>query len=237
MGMVKGKSEFNLREHFAQEKERLKTMSFREKIDHIWTYYKYYMLSAFCVLFIVGGALISFFMPREQILIAGVQCNIRASDEGYDYLTDVFQDEVLKSDKGKTVLHTLEFYGQGTVDAVTHTTEAYYSVNALVEAKELDYMLVDDYSMQYFGNDRLYMDLREILSAEELAQLDEKGLVIYEESEETGTVIPRAIDITNMPFCKEELELKSNVCYLIFVRNTPRKDNCLLMWQHIKNYK
>ena len=62
-------------------------------------------------------------------------------------------------------------------------------------------------------------------------------MAVYEESEETGTVIPRAIDITNMPFCKEELELKSNVCYLIFVRNTPRKDNCLLMWQHIKNYK
>ena len=37
MGMVKGKSEFKLREHFAQEKERLKTMSFREKMDHIWT--------------------------------------------------------------------------------------------------------------------------------------------------------------------------------------------------------
>lgn len=235
MGMVKGKTEFNLKEHLAKLKKDMEPMTFKEKVDHIWTYYKYHMLVAFCVLFIIGGALYSFFMPRETILIAGVQCNAKMTNEGYDYLTKDFQTNVLKETEGKTVLHSFEFYGEGTVEAVEHTTQAYYSVTSYVEAQELDYMLMDLYSLRYFGSDRLYMDLRDILSADELAELDEQGLIIYEESEEDGLVVPRAINIAGMPFCTEELN--TDECYLAFVRNTPRVDACKQLWEHIKNYE
>lgn len=235
MGIVKGKSEFNLKEHLAKLKKDMEPMTFKEKADHIWTYYKYHMLVAFCVLFIVGGALAAFLMPREEILIAGVQCNMQMTNEGYDYLNSAFKSEVLKANDGKTMLHSFRFYGEGTVEAVEHTTQAYYSVTAYVEAQELDYMLMDMYSVTYFGSDRLFMDLRDILSAQELAQLDAQGLILYEESEEDGQVAPRAINITGMPFCTKEV--KAEECYLAFVRNTPRADACKQLWEHIKNYK
>lgn len=235
MGIVKGKSNFDLKGHFAKLKEDLKPMTFKEKLDHIWTYYKYHMLVAFCVLFIVGGALYSFLMPRENILIAGVQCNVRMTDQGYDYLTKDFQKNVLGGAEGKTPLHSLEFYGEGTVEAVEQTTKAYYSVTAYVEAKQLDYMLLDMYSFRYFGSDRLYMDLRDILSREELDALVEQDLILFEESEETGEVTPRAINIAHLPFCQEELNTQE--CYLVFVRNTPRLETCQRLWEYIKNYQ
>ena len=56
MGIVKGTREKGkLREHFEKLKQDLKPMTFTEKLDHIWTYYKYYGLGIFCVLIIVGG--------------------------------------------------------------------------------------------------------------------------------------------------------------------------------------
>lgn len=235
MGMVKGKKETNLKEHFAKLKKDMETMTFKEKLDHIWTYYKYHMLVIFCVTFIVGGSLYSFFMPREIIAVAGVQCNVKMTTEGYDYLTKDFHKEILNNAEGNAKLHSFEFYGEGTVDAVEHTTQAYYSVTAYVENKELDYMLMDLYSLRYFGSDRLYMDLRDILSAEELAELDEQGVILYEESEEDGQVVPRAINIAGMEFCKKELNTEE--CYLAFVRNTPRKETCKQLWDYIKNYK
>lgn len=236
MGIVKGKkSEFKLKEHLAKLKKDMEPMTFKEKVDHIWTYYKYHMLVAFCVLFLVGGTMYSFFLPREKVLLAGVQCNMQMSNEGYDYLTKGYRAQYLKNAEGNTNLYTFRFHGEGTVEAVEHTTQAYYSVTSYVEAQKLDYMLMDMYTVTYFGSDRLFMDLREILSEEELARLDEQGLILYEESEEDGKTTPRAINISSMPFCTEQI--KAEKCYLAFVRNTPRKEACKQLWEHIKNYQ
>lgn len=236
MGIVKSKEKnWDLKGHFKKLKEDLKPMTFKEKADHIWTYYKEYMLVAFCVLFIIIGAMVAFFTPRQETIIAGVQCNMKLSNEGYDYLTEDFQSTLPAVKNGKTVLHTLQFYGEGTVEAVEQTTQAYYSVTAYVEAKELDYMLLDLYSFRYFGSDRIYMDLRDILTGEEIDALAAQGLILYEESDEEVVPIPRAIDISKTEFCQKELGVAE--CYLVFIRNTPRLDTCKKLWEHIKNYK
>lgn len=236
MGVVKNKEfKMDLKGHFAKLKKDLEPMTFKEKADHIWTYYKEYMLVAFCVLFIVVGGLVTALSPRDTILVAGVQCNVQLTTEGYDYLTKDYQAEVLDGAQGKTYLHSFQFYGEGTVEAVEQTTQAYYGVTAYVEAKELDYMLLDLYSFRYFGSDRIYMDLRDVLSAEELAALDEQGLVLYEESEESTEVTPRAINIANTAFYQEHLNTEE--CYLVFIRNSPRVENCKKLWQHIQDYE
>lgn len=236
MGIVKKKkSKLDLKGHFSKLREDLAPMTFKEKMDHIWTYYKEYMLVVFCVLLIVGGTLVAFLMPKPEILLAGVQCNMKLTTEGYDYLTKDYRANVLDGAEGSVYLHTHDFYGEGTVDAVEHTSKAYYSVAGYVEAKELDYMLLDLYSFRYFGSDRIYMDLRELLSEEELADLDARGMVLYEEAEGSDETVPRAINIADTAFCQEHLNTEE--CYLVFIRNTPRFENCEKLWEYIKNYE
>ena len=46
-------SKSKLKEHFAQEKARLKEMTWKEKLDHIWTYYKEYMFVALMLVIVV----------------------------------------------------------------------------------------------------------------------------------------------------------------------------------------
>lgn len=236
MGIVKGKNvKFDLKGHFAKLKKDLEPMTFKEKVDHIWTYYKAHMLVVFCVLFIITGMLVSILTPKQELLLGGVQCNVQLTTEGYDYLNKNFQSDVLAGAEGKTSLNTLRFYGEGTVESVEHTTQAYYSVTAYVEAKELDYMLVDLYSFRYFGSDRIYADLRDLLPEQELAQLAEQGLLLYEENAEDGENIPRAINIVGTAFYKDHGNTQE--CYLVFIRNSPRAENCRKLWQHIKNYE
>lgn len=235
MGIVKGtKEKGKLREHFEKLKQDLKPMTFQEKLDHIWTYYKYYGLGVFCVLVIVGGLLWGFVAPQPTLHIGGVQCNMEISTAGYDYLNKEFQ-ALLGEKKGKTELRTFWFYGEATVDALTDTYKAHSSVTAYVEAKKLDYMFVDMYSFRYFAGDRLFIDLRELLSAQELAELDAKGLILYEEAEGSDEKVPRAINIMDYPLIAENI--KTEECYLVFIRNTPRKENCIKLWEHIKAYK
>ncbi len=235
MGVVKGKKEKGkLRQHFAKLREDLKPMTFPEKVDHIWTYYKYYALGVFCALCVVGGLVWGFVAPQPVLHIGGVQCNMELSTKGYDYLNKEFQ-ATLGVKKGKTELRTFWFYGEATVDALTDTYKAHSSVTAYVEAKKLDYMLVDLYSFRYFAGDRILLDLRELLSAQELAELDAQGLILYEEAEGSDEKVPRAINIIDYPLIAENMETEE--CYLVFIRNTPRKENCLKLWEHIKNYK
>ncbi len=235
MGIVKGtKEKGGLRQHFAKLREDLKPMTFMEKVDHIWTYYKYYALGIFCALCVVGGIVYGLVAPQPELHIGGVQCNMELSTAGYDYLNKEFQAS-LGETKGKTDLRTFWFYGEATVDALTDTYKAHSSVTAYVEAKKLDYMLVDMYSFKYFAGDRILLDLRELLGEEELAQLDAQGLILYEQAEGSEEKVPRAINIVDMPFIQDNMETQE--CYLVFIRNTPRKENCLKLWQHIKNYK
>lgn len=236
MAIVKNKSKkWDIKGHFNKLKADLAPMTFKEKVDHIWTYYKEYMLVAFCVLLLVGGTLTAVLTAKPTILLAGAQCNMKLTTEGYDYLTKDYRADVLDGAEGSMFLHSFQFYGEGTVEAVEHTSQAYYSVTAYVETGELDYMLLDLYSFRYFGSDRIYMDLRELLSAEELADLDARGLVLYEEAEDNDETVPRAINITDTAFCQDHLNTEE--CYLVFIRNTPRSENCKKLWEHIKNYE
>ena len=232
---TKQKNERSLKQHFINLRENLKKMTFKEKADHIWTYYKWHFLTAVCVFAIVGGLLYGIFAPKPVIHIGGVQCNIKLSTEGYDYLNKVFQQEVLEEKNGKTELNTFYFYGEYTVDAMNDTYKAHSSVTAYVENEQLDYMLTDLYSFKYFAGDRIFLDLRQVLTATELAQLDAEGLILYDQPEGTTELIPYAIDIANTPFIKENSDAAE--CYLVFIRNTPRLENCRKLWQHIKNYK
>lgn len=235
MGIVKGtKEQGALRRHFEKLKQDLKPMTFKEKLDHIWTYYKYYALGIFCVLIILGGLVWGFVAPQPILHMGGVQCNMEISTAGYDYLNKEFQ-AVLGEKKGKTELRSFTFYGEATVDALTDTYKAHSSVTAYVEAKKLDYMFVDMYSFRYFAGDRILLDLRELLSAQELAELDAKGMILYEQAEGSDEKVPRAINVIDMPLIKDHMQTKE--CYLVFIRNTPRKENCVKLWEHIKNYK
>ena len=235
MGIVKGtKEKGRLRAHFAKLREDLKPMTFGEKVDHIWTYYKYYALGIFCALCVVGGILWGLVAPQPELHIGGVQCNMELSTAGYDYLNKEFQ-ATLGEKRGKTELRSFFFYGEATVDALTDTYKAHSSVTAYVEAQKLDYMFTDMYSFKYFAGDRILLDLRELLPAQELAELDAKGLILYEETEGSDEKVPRAINVLDMPFIRDHMQ--TTECYLVFIRNTPRKENCLKLWQHIKNYK
>lgn len=231
---VKAKNERNLKQHFINLRENLKEMTFKEKVDHIWTYYKWHFLVIVCVGAILIGLLYGIFAPRPKLHIGGVQCNMELSTEGFDYLNKVFQQDVLGEKKGKTELRTFWFYGEYTVDAMTDTYKAHSSVTAYVENKQLDYMLTDMYSFKYFAGDRLLLDLRKVLSDEELAELDAQGLILYEDALDGGEPVPRAINIVDTPFIKENSD--ATECYLVFIRNTPRIENCKKLWQHIKNY-
>lgn len=234
MAIVKDKEKRTIKQRFAKLRADMKDMTWKEKAGHIWEYYRYTMLVVLCVLMIVGGLLYGMIASQPELHIGGVQCNMELTIEGYDYLTKDFQQKVLGKEEGQSTLNTFWFYGTPTEESITDNYRAHSSVNAYVETKALDYMLVDMFSFAHFAGDRLFMDLREILTEEELMLLDDQDLLLYDEDVTTGKKTPTAINIVDSAFIQENSEAVE--CYLVFIRNTPRKETCKKFWNHIKTY-
>lgn len=226
-----------LKNHFAKLRQDLKTMSFREKLDHIWTYYKEYMFVAVMLCLILAMVVASIANRDIQYYSCGVMSNVELSIEGHSYLTDVFYEQVLGNPKGKTYLSTSTLpQEEYTIGDTDESYQAYMRVIAQVEGKDLDYMLMDEYSFGFYVGDRIYMDLSQLLDPEELARLYEQDMIVHvrEENEETGT--PMGIDISGLPFGQDCLTTQGKT-YLVFIRNTEQPENCLKLWEHMKNWK
>lgn len=223
--------------HFKKLKENMQGMTFLEKVDHIWTYYKETMLVIFIVGVIIVGVVWSLVGERPTEYTCGIMSNAELSSEGHHYLTKVFLEDVLKKPEGRIFLRSSDLIEmEETVQAVQSKAQNVQSVLAQIEAKKIDYMLMDNYSVQYYVKENIYKDLSQILTKEELALLEQQDMLfsIREESEDVSH--PVGINIAKMDFGKDCLNVEGPV-YLVFIRNTDEKENCLKLWEHIKAWK
>lgn len=234
---MKGKLFRNLRKHFAKEKVHMKDMTFKEKMDHIWSYYKEYMFVALMIVLIIVMVVASFLNSDTKYYTCGIMSNVELSVEGHDYLTDVFFHEVLGHPKGEIFLASSELpVYEMTVTDTTDRYNAYMTVSSQIESKTLDYMLMDEFSFSFYTEDQIYLNLNEVLSPEDLQWLYEEKRIIQTRSDMESQGTPHGIDISGLPFGQDCL-LSDGPCYLVFIRNSDQKGNCLKLWEHIKNWK
>ena len=196
-----------IKKGFSKLGNDMKDMTFLQKVDHLWTYYKEYAAVVIMSLVIVLAVLISALTPPETIVHSGTMVNVSLSLEGHDYLTDVFYEKVLGSPEGKVALTDTMYTGTDTVDSVEESYQAYMGISAKVEAKELDYMLMDPNAMNYYGSDDILMDLRELLDPEELEQLHKDGEISAHMFRNILKGYANVVDISKFTVIEEKEEI------------------------------
>ena len=99
----------------------------------------------------------------------------------------------------------------------------------------LDYMLMDQYTMEYYQGYDVYMDLRDVFSEEELHALLKEDRVAYMNAAEEGAepeLIPIAVRITGMPFAKDNINNEGEVFFAVS-GSSPRPEMCRNVWDRI----
>ena len=163
-------------------------------------------------------------------------CNVEVSLEGHDYLTDDFYVNRLGNPEGKTYLTATTLSTEEyTMEDTENRYKSYMAILGQVETKELDYMLMDEYSFGFYADDRIYMDLTQLLSQEQMDALYEKNMVVMLR-EETEDAAPMAIDLTNTEFAAECV-LTEGKTYLVFIRNTQNPQHCIMLLEHILQWQ
>lgn len=191
-----------------------KDLTFRKKIDHILHYYKWYILGGAALVCLIVSLCCTIFQNRKESLISGIFVNTATSTEGYarlqeDYWAYCGSDEDTKVDL--VTYRALDF----TEETLSETDAANFMVvSCMIAARTLDYMICDETSANYFYQQEVVLDLRELLSEEALSQLD----VIYRDD------IPIAIRLTGSHFAENYPLTVEDSCVL-FVGSTQNFDH------------
>ena len=230
------KDGFNLTGGIKKLKEDLAQMpTLRQKLDHIWTYYKLWLLVAVLVVMGISIVVTSLINVNTDMLLAGITVNVDISDEGKAYVTDGLIEQLTRGKKLEDI--TLQQMKLHNLMDTEDFEEDYYSMQAILgmsAGKILDYMIMDKDAMELLLPSDPFMDLRDLLTEAELAALGDS--VKYMEFGEEKKLIPFAVDITDTAFIKDNATAKDRV-YIAFPRNTIRKDACRILWDHLNAWQ
>lgn len=215
----------------------LKPMTFAQKAEHIWMYYKEHMLVALIVLLLIIAVITSMITASQEVIASGVMVNIFIDQEGYNYLsTDYF--ERLGGEKGKEKV-SLEYLYFGDLEDPTNASDNATSIEVLVarvSGQMLDYMILDQYAMETYIMYEVYMDLRDFFTEEELAELAEANLVIYAQQEGQEERWPVAVDISAIPFVQDNVNSDGKT-YFALSGSTQRMEICRDVWEYLHQWE
>ena len=221
----------NLKEHFAKLRENLKPMTTAEKLDHLWSYYKYNVIVLVLVVSIVVMLLSGLINGGRRYLLYGGIINVSVSQEGRECISTEYFDQMGGQTYFKEVgLDSFFFENPGEATDFEMTSNAIMRLLAMVEGKMLDYVITDRVGLNVSLGNELFIDLRKVLSEEELAKWE--GKIITMRYEETDEEFPVALNIEDTAFAKKYVN-SQNGCYLAFIGNTQRLEGCRAFYNYL----
>ncbi|MBQ3146893.1 MAG: hypothetical protein IJB91_04110 [Oscillospiraceae bacterium] len=215
----------------------LKDMTFRQKVDHIWTYFKEVILITVISLIVIIGVGINVFTPKKELLMGGMCACTYLTEEGEHYLQEAYFDKLQGNPKKQEV--GLHFRSFGDFATSPQDYEAFQAIIAMMSAEMIDYLLIDDDRLEPFIGYESLMDLREVFTEQELEQFGKKlryAQHVDEDGNPTGEQIPVALDITDLPFTQNCRLYEQNI-YLCFAANAPNKDSLRDLWQYLLDWE
>lgn len=213
----------------------MKGMTLQEKVKHTWFGYKLELGTVAVMLFILITVITSVINANTKILLAGDVMNVEMTDQGFNYIsTDYFESLGVPSFMNK--VQVVKSYYSNSEDG---DYEYNYTISnqtiALVAAESLDFQIINLKAMEMFFNEGIYLDLREFMTEEELAQWE--GKIIYLEHPETLERVPVALDISDTGFVKDNVYGKDSTFFAV-IKTTPRLKETraffeyLLAWEY-----
>ena len=195
---------------------RLRGMTWRERVEYLWTYYRYHALAALGAIIIAVLAAYGLSEARKDVLISGIFINIDTSDEGYAHLSDGYW-QACGGRRGTRadIIETMKIrYSQEDPDQDSVTLMT--SIDTMISARSLDYMVLDETALSYYGPLENCADLESALPPELYARLSDRAVSSY--GIERGGEYAAALELTGSPF-ESRYGLKGGRAYLVITAN------------------
>ena len=210
----------------------MKGLSLWEKVQHTWFSYKLELATIAVCLFLVITVISCVITANTKILLAGEVMNVEMTDQGMSYISDEYFAK----------LGVPSFLNKVQVVQTYYTNDGDYEYNytvssqtvAMVAAESLDFQIINLKAMEMFFNEGIYLDLREFMTEEELAQWE--GKIIYLENPETLDRVPVALDISDIGFVKDNVYGKDSTFFTV-IKTTPRLKETRAFFEYMLDWE
>lgn len=234
---------------FAELKADLKPMTFKEKVDHLWTYYKGVVLGALVVALMITMVVTAYINGQKKIRVSGMLANVSMTQEGYNYLTKDYHKK-LGLEEGKEVveLHSADFSSLADPTSGEDNQYAAQKLILQVASGDMDYAIVDKLAIDFYVHQDVFSDLRDVFPEEMMAEFAEKDMLFYmlsvpddtdldnlEIDPETADRIPIAIKMKGLPYTEEAMH--GGEYYFCATSHEPDAKVIIAVWEYILDWE
>ncbi len=210
------------------EYEKLKKMSFKDKIWYIAEYYKFHLLFAGVTCFMVFSILFSVLTKKETVFHAVIINNPQTEYTFTEELTEDFRKHMEYDEK---VDFSLEHLMISSGENAPYDNYMYImKLQTYVGAKELDVILSDKTFIDGYSQQGFFANLEETLPPSLWEKV--KDSAVYITDLETEQSFPAAIDISDTAFAKE-YEFAGDSLLFSIVTNAPHAENSVAALEYI----
>lgn len=219
----------SIKEEAKVQKEKIKALPFKKKMENIWYHYKAQIIIGVCVLLALGYVLKSCVFDRPMpYAFSAMALNstyyLMDEQEPVDKLMAGFAEKQgFDLTTTQNTMTTSNFIDLDTNDTLTLATDM--KIIAEAEHGELDVLIGTPALLDFYVINNFYRPLNEQISEETYKTLEEAGLIYYYHDERDNSETPMAIYIQDFPRIKESGLYPEGVDVVLgIVQYSPRQD-------------
>lgn len=210
------------------EKEKLKTMSFREKIDYIWTYYKAQIIIAALVIAFVVSLVHHLITGNQESILYSMVINsdaLQSDDSAPQVYMDFMSEKGLDPKDYKVDYHTglnvaLDEYGE------VRDMQIFSVVATLLMSGTVDHIMTNEEVVVMLGEIGYIMPMEEYLPQEKIDAYDKEGKIIYGSHPDTKKKTAFGVSLADSEKMKEA-DLFSFSPVFATIYRAPHLDNSI----------
>lgn len=194
-------------EHFGWD--TFKTLPTKKKLEHIFYYYKWYILGAIALIWMLVSLAGAIAGNRKEVLISGMFINTATDQPGYDSLEQGYWQYCGGRDDTRVDLVTYRHidFAEGAMNQ--EDAASFMVLTSMLAARTLDYIITDQATLAYLQQQEVVLDLAQVFPPEELEGYD----IIYLDG------VPSALRLAGSAFA-ENHPLSSDTSCLLLVTST-----------------
>ncbi len=220
----------SFKENFKIEIEKLKKMTFQDKIWYIKEYYGIQILLTIIVIAILGSIFYNMIFKKDPVFTA-MYLNRPITNESYEKISTEFSTYA-KLEETNDYWELKPNVNVTLKDGiVTGGMEYLAKTNAMIAGQLLDVLVTEEYFINHFANQNILVNFEEILPPD-LLEIVKDDLVYIKNID--GIEGAFAIDVTNAPIIKESVYVAGPI-YFSILANTKHLDTSILYLKYLYN--
>lgn len=163
---------------FKGDKEKLAKMTFGKKIDYIWTYYRFWIITAIIVIALVAAfiqAQLAYNPNAMTILLCDTYCE--DTETAYTEMNTEFSQFIGLDADAKEPINVDDTFFFTTQSSSSGNAAMAQKFLALVISGEADLMFAPKEAIDYYGSQNMFADLSEVLPEDLFNYLESAGLL------------------------------------------------------------